>query len=140
MNIRPATTKDLGQLETLFSLPELALPTKKYMSAELLSHYLDNNFFLVAEESDTIIGAIFGEKLKYDGMMLWDFAVSNDYQRKGVGKALLVQFEENTRNAGITWIIGYVPKNNPESIRFYQNKKYNIGETPYLEFLKSLEQ
>ncbi len=139
MQIRPAHKKDLVQLEELFSLPELMLPNGKFMSAELLSHYLDDDFFLVIENEDEILGAIFGEQIKYEGMMLWDFAVKKSYQGKGVGKMLLEEFEKNTRSRGLTWIIGYVPERNPSSVQFYKKRGYAMEGETYIEFLKELD-
>ncbi len=138
MNIRPATQSDMKRVEEIFSLPELATPTGDYLSAELLSDYLDEKFFLVAEDSDKVIGALFGERLKNKGIMLWLFAVDSNLQGKGIGNSLLNEFENNMRSEDIEWIMGYAPDKNVQTLKFYKDRGFNIGKT-YVEFLKFLQ-
>ena len=138
MKIRPAIHSDKKRVEELFSLPELATPNGDYLSAELLFDYLDEKFFLVAEDSDKIVGALFGERLRNKGIMLWLFAVDSKLQGKGIGNSLLNEFENNMRSEDIEWIMGYAPDKNVQTLQFYKNRGFNIGKT-YVEFLKFLQ-
>lgn len=137
MKIRPAIHSDMKRVEELFSLPELATPNGDYLSAELLFDYLDEKFFLVAEDSDKIVGALFGERLKNKGIMLWLFAVDSNLQGKGIGNSLLNEFENNMRSEDIEWIMGYAPDKNVQTLKFYKDRGFNMGKT-YIEFLKFL--
>ena len=58
MYIRPATKDDMANIELLFRLPELVIATGEYLSEDILINYLDDKFFLVAEENGSIIAAI----------------------------------------------------------------------------------
>lgn len=137
MQIRPARNTDMSSVEELFKLQELVIPSGEYLSAEILLTYLDDKFFLVAEENNDVVGALFGERLKNEGVMLWDFAVRDSLRGKGIGDLLLKAFENNIKLENRTWIIGYVPQGNPASIQFYKNRGYDLGER-YIEFLKSV--
>ncbi|MFH0779804.1 MAG: GNAT family N-acetyltransferase [Parcubacteria group bacterium] len=139
MQIRAATESDLGKVEKLFSLPELAEANGEYCSAEILADYIDEKFFLVAEDAGGIIGALFGERLKGAGMLLWVFAIEEGMRGKGVGTALLTNFENNMALENRTWIMLYAPAQSPKTIRFYENRGYQKGK-PQIEFLKCFNQ
>ncbi|MFC1720942.1 GNAT family N-acetyltransferase [Patescibacteria group bacterium] len=137
MQIRSATKSDMKDVEKIFKLPELSTATGEYLSAETLSKYMDEKYFLVAEDEGNIIGAMFGERLKNDGAMLWEFAVEESARGKGIGSALLDVFEKNMISESRRWVILYAPVKNPKTINFYEKHKYSKGKL-HVEFLKYL--
>lgn len=138
MKIRPAVEADIDDIEKILNLPELAMPNGGCFSAEMLRDRLDERYFLVAEENDGIIGAIFGEPLKSNGMLIWEFAVKENSRGKGVGSELLAALEKNMGSGGITWAVLYAPKKSLKVMDFYDKRGYKKGNT-YVEFLKFLD-
>ena len=64
MTIRSAKIEDLVQIEKLLSVPEFRFPDGGFPVFDFLKIYLDEDFFLVAEDNDKVVGAILGEQLK----------------------------------------------------------------------------
>ena len=137
MKIRAAQKSDLKECEKIFHIPEMKESDGEYLDAKFLSYYLDKKYFLVAEEDNTIIGAIFGEPLKGKGIIVWDFVVKKKYRGNGIGKALLAKIEHNAKQDGLEWIMLY-STNNKQTLEFYTNSHYNKG-TKYVEFLKNIK-
>lgn len=137
MKIRPAEKKDLLNCKKLYSIPELACANGHYLSVEEMEDYIDDDFFLVAEDNGQIIGSIFGEKIKAGGAMLWMFAVDKNYRNAGIGTKLFSAFEKNCHRYNVTWIILYAPVENEDTKRFYKNKGFDLGRT-YVENVKNL--
>ena len=135
MQIRAAKKSDLKNVEKLFCLPELAKATGEFLSVETLANYIDDKFFLAAEEAGEIIGAMFGERLKNAGLILWEFAVKESARGRGVGSALLDAFESNMAFENRTWVILYAPARSPKTINFYKKRGFNKGKL-HVEFLK----
>lgn len=111
------------------------MATGKYLSAEILSEYIDERYFLVAEENNEVIGAMFGEPLKSEGLMFWEFAVKESDRGRGIGSALLDMFEKNMISEGRTWMILYAPEKSPKTIQFYEKRGYSKGKV-HIEFQK----
>ena len=137
MKIRAAQKSDLKQCEKIFHIPELRESNGEYLNAKFFSYYLDKKYFLVAEKNKTIIGAIFGEPLKGNGVILWSFAVKEKYRGKGIGKALLAKFEHNAKQDGRRWISIY-SANNEKTLKFYTNSHYYKGNVN-VQLLKILD-
>lgn len=135
MKIRPAKKTDMKSVEQLLSLPELSTATGEYLSADILSGYVDDLYFLIAEKNSEIVGAIFGERLKNNGFMLWEFAVKKEFRGQGIGSALLKKFETNLASENRKWMILYAPAKSPQTINFYQKHGYNKGKS-HIEFIK----
>lgn len=104
MNIRPATKEDLPVCEHLFRVQELQFIGGDYANESFLEQFLDDNYFLVAEEERTIIGCVYGEPLKAEGVVLWMVAVSEEQRGKGIGKRLVKAFEHNCYEQGKEWM------------------------------------
>jgi len=64
MLIRSAKIEDLTAVEKLLNVPEFRFPDGEFPALDFLKIYLDEDFFLVAEDDGKLIGAIFGEPLK----------------------------------------------------------------------------
>jgi len=121
LSIRAAIKKDLIRCEELFKLPEFFTPNGEYIKAKWLIEYLDESYFLVAEEEDKIIGALYGEVLKGKGVILWLLAVEQEYRKLGVGTAVLKQFENNAANNGSRWVILYSSTYSDKTLKFYKD-------------------
>ena len=137
MKISPAKEIDLAKIEMLFHLPELSSVKGEYLSVDELSNYLDEKYFLVAEDKGKIIGAIFGESLRGDGVILWMFAVSKLERGQGTGKNMMKQFEKNAMKDKKSWIILYAPADKDKTLNFYEARSFSKGK-PHFEFLKEL--
>lgn len=135
MIIRPAVKSDMKNVEKLLRLPELSTATGQYLSAKVISGYIDKMYFLVAEENKEVIGTIIGERLKNNGIMIWMFVVKKEIREKGVGSALLKKFENNMSTEKRDWAILYAPAKSIKSINFYKKRGYNKGKL-HVEFLK----
>jgi ribosomal protein S18 acetylase RimI-like enzyme len=137
INIRPCIKDDLKQCEAIFNLPELSDTTGDNLSAKYLENFLDEKYFLVAEEENKVLGAIYGEPLKTDGVMLWSIAVLSSCRGKGTGHSLLEAFEKNAIADKKKWIILHAPAEKEATIDFYKKHNYTMGNN-FTEFAKDL--
>ncbi len=135
MNIRPCKTSDLKQCEDLCNSPELFYPNGGHFTVGHLKHLLSDNYFLVAEEDDKILGLIFGEKLKAGGSIVWVIVVSKELRGTKIGSKLLKQFEKNAKSDGCHWSVLYAGTNSKKVVEFYKQNKYDIGQK-YIECAK----
>lgn len=110
------------------------------------------SLFIGAYDKNKIIGIVFGY-IKKNKILLGEMAISNDYQRKGIGKKLIYKFEQNVKKLNKKYIelgafgsaqkfylnLGYTPI---LFVQIYKNKvkknynrlNYNIlKETNYLD-------
>ncbi len=134
MLIRPAQKKDLPACAKIFSVPEVREATGEYLTPEFLAHCLDQNYFLVVEVEGVVRGALFGEALRR-GVMLMNFAVEEGYRGRGLGSALLKQFETNARRDKKDWVLIYAPLSNERTLNFYKKHAYLKGDR-LVEYLK----
>lgn len=137
MNIRPCQKEDLAQCEEIFNLPELYTASGKNLSAEFIVNYLNDKYFLVAQEAGKIVGAIYGEPLKAGGAVVWAFGVLSNWRGQGIGSALLKAFEDNARADDRHWTVLYAPAKSDKTVKFYKQHSYYIGQG-YLECAKDL--
>lgn len=127
MEIRPCIKADLAQCENIFNLPELADISGDKLSAKYLESLLNKKYFLVAEEGNKILGAIYGEPIKTGGIMIWYLAVLSSYRRKGIGHKLIEKFEKNAISDNKSWVILYAPAESDATLDFYKKHNYAIG-------------
>ncbi len=102
--------------------------------AQLLSH--EGSDGLVSVENEAITGMILGEEEQYfDGVIftIKEFCVKNNLRGKGIGKALLAEFENRLRAKGIRSVLLFTA---PEDKAFYQKRGY--AETELLALEKEL--
>ncbi len=126
MIIRSAKIEDLTQVEKMLSVPEFRFPDGEFPFFDFLKIYLDEDFFLVAEDDGKLIGAIFGEPLKGGLGAVWYFVVDDSCRGKGVGGDLYNEFEKRVKNRGVEWILAYV-NDNEKAVNFYKKNGYNTG-------------
>lgn len=99
--------------------------------AQLLSH--EGSDGLVSVENGAITGMILGEEEQYfDGVIftIKEFCVKNNLRGKGIGKALLAEFENRLRGKGIRSVLLFTA---PEDEAFYQKRGYAETELVALE-------
>lgn len=137
MVIRPSEKKDLLVCEKLLHLPDFRFADGKYPDVEFLEKYLDDDYFLVVEIDEKIIGCIFGEPIKANGVFIWYFVVEEKHRNKGIGTKLFSEFEKRSRKNGIKWFNLYA-NSNKKTINFYSKNGLYIGK-PYIECKKILE-
>lgn len=137
MEIRIANINDLPQVESLMSIPEFKDSDGWSPDVEYLKNYLEDNLFLVTSDNDKIIGAIYGEKLKGNGVLLWYIVVDSKNQGEGIGKKLMGTFENLCKDRGFEWINLNSPIENANNIKFYKKCGFN-QEKSYIEFYKDI--
>lgn len=125
--IRPATKNDLEKCENLLHISTMRCATGEYYTKSFLKDYLDENFFLVAENNGEITGCIFGEAVKDKGAIIWVIAISKKHRGASIGSKLLQAFEKNCKNIGIQWMILYAPQKKKKTCKFYQKHTFNKG-------------
>ncbi|MGQ9473130.1 MAG: GNAT family N-acetyltransferase [Candidatus Caldatribacteriaceae bacterium] len=74
-----------------------------------------------------VLGAITGN-FHFQGGYLSNLAVYPDYQRRGIGKKLLLAVEEEARKRGLSYIELDVERENWEAITFYQKAGYETQQ------------
>lgn len=135
MLIRPAQNKDLPTCAKIFSIPEVQEANGEYLTSGFLANYLDQKYFLVVVVDGQVRGALFGEPLRGRGVVLHNFAVAGGYRNKGLGGAMLKQFETNARRDKREWILIYAPLANERTLNFYKKRAY-FKDAKLLEYLK----
>jgi ribosomal protein S18 acetylase RimI-like enzyme len=135
--IRSAKLADLHSCETLLDSPEFITADGEKWTARWLSNYVDDNFFQVAECNNKIIGCIVGEKLKYNGAVVWLLGIDSNMRGRGIGSNLLKKFEIRAKKIGCEWIIIYADLHNEKTLEFYKKNLYCDG-SKYVECLKRL--
>lgn len=135
--IRPAKKCDLATCERLLNLPELFFPDGKPWSKDWIVNYINENFFLVAEKNDKVVGCIIGEQLKNNGSLIWLLSIDSNYRDSGIGRQLLEAYETAARNKGLSWIMLYSVLYDERTLRFYQKNGYLCGSklTECLKYL-----
>ncbi len=108
---------------------------------------------LIAEKQAVLAGQVFiqfssQDPLFADGMLrgyLYSFRVKPEYQRQGIGTALLHAAEDILRDRGYHHGIIAVAKDNPRAQRLYEREGYRVfsedpGEWQYYDHLSILRQ
>lgn len=139
MEYREITAADLPALakiymDTFNAEPWLEKWTEKTAQkriSSVLSH--SSSFGLVSEDDGKIVGMILGEEEQYfDGVVfnVKEFCVRNELRGKGIGKALLAEFENCLKSRGIRSVLLFTA---PEDVGFYQKSGYADTELVALE-------
>ncbi|MCR4263340.1 MAG: GNAT family N-acetyltransferase [Candidatus Roizmanbacteria bacterium] len=137
MNVRPATINDLQQCEQLAQDPMLEFPSGGYPDKSYLEKYIDDTYFLVAEDDNRVVGFILGEPLKDNGTGLWFLIVHENYRRKGFAKKLLEEFFSRAKSHERKWIFLTAHIHNEAALNFYRQMGFVQGK-PHFEMAKSL--
>lgn len=130
MNYRKITIEDIPTLskiyaETFNSAPWYDKWTEK-TAGRRLSQMVNNGVFfgILSYDEEGINGMILGEEEQYfDGVVfnIKEFCVKNNLRGKGIGTALLKEFENELKQKGIREA---VLMTNTEDCDFYKNKGY----------------
>jgi len=137
MIIRAAIKDDLQTCEELLKIPEFELASGGYVDASLLEHFLDENYFLVAEEHGKVIACIVADPTNAGILMIWFLVVEPNMRGKGIGRKLLVELESRCKKSVNDWIVLYAPFSNKDTLEFYKKQSYNQGKL-FVEFTKKL--
>ena len=137
MIIRDATESDLNKCEKLSQIEELKTAEGDYPTYKYLKEFLDKGLFFVAEDKNMIIGYTAGEILNGSVVYLNCLVVNPMKRGKGVGTKLLTEFKRRIKNLKISMVFFFVPKSNPNSIKFYQKNGFIKGKE-YIFFSKNI--
>ncbi len=124
--IRSAKENDLSYCVELLHTLEFKFPDGDFPDINYLKIYLDDDFFLVAEDQGKIIGCIFGEPLKGGLAIIWYFIVNESYRGQGIGKQLYEEYEKRIKIKGVEWLVVYV-NHNEKALNFYIKQGHNVG-------------
>ncbi len=125
--IAPADLPELVKIfaETFNSEPWFEKWTEK-TAKKRLSHYLGNESYvgIVAEEGGEIVGMLIGEEEQYyDGVVcaIKEFCVKNPLRGRGIGSAMVKEFERRELARGVRSISAYTTE---EDEHFYAKNGY----------------
>lgn len=133
--IRIPNTKDLKKCEELLDSRELKSPGGEVCDEKELISHLEENYFLVAELDNEVVGCLIAERLIQNGAMIWYIVVNPKYRGHNIGTRLLESFEDGVQKEEITWIILYSDLKNKKTVNFYKKNKYFNGNK-CVEFMK----
>lgn len=135
-NIRLAKIEDCNACSKLSEIKELAAADGSFISENYFKKNVDDDeMFFVAEDNNQIVGYILGEPLKDNLAFLSLLTIDKSQRGKGLGKQLIVKFEEQCRNKKLNPIIFYAPKFNENTIAFYKKQGYMQGKD-HVQFMK----
>lgn len=124
MKIKKMKIKDISQLLELWKKANLSVdnPKKEIYEAEKMLLMNPSSCF-VAVEGEKVIGSVFGI---FNGRRAWVYhlAVHVSWQKKGIGKALLLQTEKAFVALGATRINLWVELHNLKVAPFYEKFGY----------------
>lgn len=142
MEYREIMTDDVPELakiyrETFNAEPWFDKWTEK-TAGKRISRFISHDGFygLVSTEGGAITGMILGEEEQYfDGVIfnIKEFCVRNDLRGKGIGTALLAEFENRLKARGIRSVLLFTV---PEDEGFYRKSGY--AETELIAMEKDL--
>lgn len=138
-NIRKANINDAKRLNEL--LTSLIRDEKKYdsninLDCKINSYYeyiidKENNYLLVAEASNNIIGYLYG-KIIDDGNTVIDkvakidaLYIEENYRHQGIGSSLINEFKKIVKKENVKYIEVNVCNDNKEAISIYENNDFN---------------
>lgn len=87
----------------------------------------DPDLFLVAEDSNTIVGTVIGG---YDGRrgMIYHLAVERAYRGRGIGTMLMDEVERRLRAKGCVKAYLLVKRGNEDVVEFYSQRGWETME------------
>jgi aminoglycoside 6'-N-acetyltransferase I len=118
--IRPGDEQRVLDAAHLFDRPPTLESTREY-----LAH--DRNYLLLAYLDDgAVAGFVRGTELqRLDGperqMLLYEIGTAPEYQRRGVGKALIQELERICRDAGLAEMFVFTNRSNTAAMRLYES-------------------
>ena len=138
-SIRKATINDakrLNELLTLFIRDEKKYDNNINTECKINSYYeyiidKENNYLLVAESSNKIIGYLYG-KIMDDGNTVIDkvakidaLYIDENYRHQGIGSSLINEFKKIVKEENVKYIEVNACNDNKEAITTYKNNGFN---------------
>lgn len=110
----------MAQLWNIAGLPPRSADTRDEIAKKLRR---DPDLFLVACRGSRIIGTVIGG---WDGRRGWVYrmAVHPDYQRQGIGRALMSELESRFRSKGALAVNLLYDSDNAQARAFYKSMGY----------------
>ena len=138
-NIRKANIEDTKRLNEFLTL--LIRDEKKYdsninLECKINSYYehiidKENNYLLVAEYSNTIVGYLYG-RIMNDGDTVIDkvakidaLYIEESYRHQGIGSSLINEFKKIVKEENVKYIEVNTCNDNKEAISTYENNGFN---------------
>lgn len=107
-NIRKTKKEDLDEAMKILSIKELGWDNGETYSHKYFERIMNSEegaIFLVAEESNEILGVIYGEYSQHeDWSELMGISVKENHKGKGIGKALIQKFEDMVKSKNISMV------------------------------------
>jgi GNAT superfamily N-acetyltransferase len=82
--------------------------------------------FLAVVEGE-VVGAVWGEKLKSMGFMIWGVVVKDGFRNSGIGTELLQHIEWTAYNDDCNWALLHADNRSSKTVDFYKKNGYDIG-------------
>lgn len=114
-------------LDSIVTLEKRAFEVGPYTKGMLLRLFrMKESFILIAENEGRIVAYVIAIPLGDGAADIESLAVDPDYQRSGIGSALMEKIEEMMLDRGIYMSILEVRDRNDQAIRFYKRIGYEI--------------
>jgi len=129
-------TKRLNELLTLLIRDEKKYDSNINLECKINAYYeyiidKENNYLLVAEVSNNIIGYLYG-KIMDDGDTVIDkvakieaLYVEENYRHQGIGSSLINEFKKIVKEEKVKFLEVNVCNDNKEAISIYENNGFN---------------
>ncbi len=90
---------------------------------------IENKSVYVAYINDVIVGSLRLERINEDTAYLSRFAVSNEFQNRGIGKSIMSIFDEEMKQAGIKHVVLHTASQAFPLMRFYYGRGFYVHST-----------
>ena len=90
---------------------------------------MENKIVLVAEYEGKVVGSVRLEILNEESAYLSRFGVSNDYQKLGIGRQLILAIDDEVRARNIKRVELHTASRAFSLVRFYYEKGFYIDST-----------
>lgn len=107
----------------VFDSPEKGLPSEKHLSKLLTNPYF--HVFVARIENHIIAGMTAYELIKYYSekaeLYIYDIAVKDKFQNKGIGKKLISHIKEYAGQKGMECVFVQTEAEDEQAIKFYES-------------------
>jgi ribosomal protein S18 acetylase RimI-like enzyme len=142
IKIRLMKVSDFGDVvridEKVFKIPRTEYYKLKFETVVQSTDHLPTS--LVAEKEDgTVVGFVIGELyigeygITKEKATLDTIGVDPDYQNKGIGKQLIIEFMDHLRALGVQKITTLVDENDSKLTHFFNTNQFSPSKTINLE-------
>jgi ribosomal protein S18 acetylase RimI-like enzyme len=125
IRIREFRMNDYGKILELWKAAGLIIRPGDEREGIELKLQRDPDLFLIAEDSDEILGVVMGA---WDGRRGWinHLAIRPDQQRKGMGTLLIRELEKRLTRKGARKINAQIYQSNSKSLAFFKAIGYEV--------------